>query len=66
MDISNNLGDSKSLITHPQTTTHRAISEEERQAIGVTPGLVRLSVGLEGVEDLKADFSQALGSNCGG
>lgn len=60
VDISNNLGDSKSLITHPQTTTHRAISDEERAAIGVTPGLVRLSVGLEGVGDLKGDFSQAL------
>jgi len=60
VDISNNLGDSKSLITHPETTTHRAISDEERAAIGVTSGLVRLSVGLEGVEDLKADFTQAL------
>ncbi len=60
VDISNNLGDSKSLITHPQTTTHRAISEDERQQIGVTPGLARLSVGLEGIEDLKADFTQAL------
>ncbi len=62
VDISNNLGDSKSLITHPQTTTHRAISDEERAAIGVTPGLVRLSVGLEGVVDLKGDFTQALRS----
>ncbi|ANK82699.1 MAG: O-succinylhomoserine sulfhydrylase [Rhizobiales bacterium NRL2] len=60
VDISNNLGDSKSLITHPETTTHRAISEEERRRIGVTPGLVRLSVGLENVDDLKRDFSQAL------
>lgn len=64
VDISNNLGDSKSLITHPETTTHRAISDVERAAIGVTSGLVRLSVGLEGIEDLKADFTQAL-TNCG-
>ncbi|WP_416899813.1 MAG: O-succinylhomoserine sulfhydrylase [Minwuia sp.] len=64
VDISNNLGDSKSLITHPETTTHRAISDAECAAIGVTPGLVRLSVGLEGLEDLKADFTQAL-TNCG-
>ena len=60
VDISNNLGDSKSLITHPETTTHRAISEEDRRRIGVTSGLVRLSVGLENVEDLKRDFTQAL------
>ncbi|WP_417514165.1 O-succinylhomoserine sulfhydrylase [Minwuia sp.] len=64
VDISNNLGDSKSLITHPQTTTHRAISDQERAAIGVTAGLVRLSVGLEGIDDLKADFTQAL-AGCG-
>lgn len=66
VDISNNLGDAKSLITHPQTTTHRAISDDERAAIGVTAGLVRLSVGLEGVADLKADFTQALLGACGG
>lgn len=60
VDISNNLGDAKSLITHPETTTHRAIAEEDRRRIGVTPGLVRLSVGLEAVDDLKADLTQAL------
>lgn len=60
VDISNNLGDAKSLITHPETTTHRAIAEEDRRRIGVTPGLVRLSVGLEALDDLKADLTQAL------
>jgi O-succinylhomoserine sulfhydrylase len=60
IDISNNLGDSKSLITHPTTTTHRAMSEEDRDRIGITDGMLRLSVGLENAEDLKADISQAL------
>ncbi|GAA3701936.1 O-succinylhomoserine sulfhydrylase [Gordonia hankookensis] len=61
VDISNNLGDSKSLITHPATTTHRAMGPEGRASIGVTDSVVRLSVGLEGVEDLLADLDQALG-----
>lgn len=60
IDISNNLGDSKSLTTHPTTTTHQRLSEEDRLALGITPGLVRLSVGLEDVEDIKEDLAQAL------
>jgi O-succinylhomoserine sulfhydrylase len=60
IDISNNLGDAKSLITHPATTTHRRLSPEARAHIGVTEGMVRLSVGLEDVEDLKSDLDQAL------
>lgn len=60
IDISNNLGDSKSLVTHPTTTTHRAISAEDRAMIGISDGMLRLSVGLENPEDLKSDFSQAL------
>ncbi len=60
IDISNNLGDSKSLITHPATTTHRAMGPEGRAAIGLTDGVVRLSVGLEDVEDLMADLARAL------
>ncbi|MEI9890110.1 MAG: PLP-dependent transferase [Caulobacteraceae bacterium] len=48
MDISNNLGDAKSMATHPWTTTHRSTPEEERLAIGLTDGCLRLSVGLEG------------------
>ena len=60
IDISNNLGDAKSLINHPATTTHQRISEEERAHLGISPGLVRLSVGLEDVEDVKDDLAQAL------
>ncbi len=60
IDISNNLGDAKSLICHPSTTTHQRLTEEEREQVGITPGFVRLSVGLESVKDLKADLDQAL------
>ena len=60
IDISNNLGDTKSLLTHPTTTTHQKLSEEARAALGVTPGLLRLSVGLEDAEDLCEDLEQAL------
>jgi O-succinylhomoserine sulfhydrylase len=60
VDISNNLGDSKSLITHPATTTHRRLGPEGRARVGITDGLVRLSVGLEDVADLQADLAQAL------
>ncbi|MFS0718049.1 O-succinylhomoserine sulfhydrylase [Arthrobacter sp. 1P04PC] len=60
VDISNNLGDSKSLITHPATTTHRAMGPEGRAAIGLSDGVVRLSVGLEDPEDLIRDLGQAL------
>ena len=60
IDISNNLGDSKSLITHPATTTHQRLSPEERAMMGIEDGLIRLSVGLEDVEDLKEDLERAL------
>jgi O-succinylhomoserine sulfhydrylase len=60
IDISNNLGDAKSMATHPATTTHRSVPEAERLAMGLTPGYVRLSVGLEGQADLVRDFSRAL------
>ena len=62
IDISNNLGDAKSLITHPATTTHQRLKPEERAELGIGEGLVRLSVGLEDPEDLKEDLSQALGA----
>ncbi len=58
--ISNNLGDAKSIATHPATTTHQRLSPETRAALGITPGLVRLSVGLEDPDDLIADLRQAL------
>jgi O-succinylhomoserine sulfhydrylase len=58
--ISNNLGDAKSLVTHPATTTHQRFTPEQRAAMGVGDGLVRVSVGLEHAEDLAADLEQAL------
>ncbi len=58
--ISNNLGDAKSIATHPATTTHQRLSEEQRAALGIGPGLVRLSVGLEDTDDLVADVIGAL------
>jgi O-succinylhomoserine sulfhydrylase len=60
VDISNNLGDAKSMATHPSTTTHRSMSEDERREIGLTEGWVRMSVGLEGAGDLTRDVSRAL------
>ncbi len=60
IDISNNLGDSKSLATHPATTTHMRVGAEERARLGITDGTVRLSVGLEDVADIIDDLSEAL------
>jgi len=58
--ISNNLGDAKSIVTHPATTTHQRLAEERRAELGITPGLVRVSVGLEDMDDLVADLLAAL------
>jgi O-succinylhomoserine sulfhydrylase len=60
VDISNNLGDVKSLAVHPSTTTHRSMTEEQRAEVGVTEGCVRLHVGLEGLGDLSRDLGRAL------
>jgi O-succinylhomoserine sulfhydrylase len=60
VDISNNLGDAKSLMTHPASTTHRNIGEEARAMMGITDGMLRLSVGLEDVDDLIGDLKQAI------
>ena len=60
IDISNNLGDSKSLITHPATTTHRRLTPEARAAVGITDGVLRVSVGLEDVHDIIDDLTRAL------
>jgi O-succinylhomoserine sulfhydrylase len=60
ISISNNLGDTKSLATHPATTTHMRIGAEERARLGITDGTVRLSVGLEDVQDLIEDLQRAL------
>ncbi len=62
IDISNNLGDAKSLITHPATTTHRNIGPEARAMMGISDGALRLSVGLEDVDDLIGDLKQAMGA----
>ena len=61
VDISNNLGDSKSLACHPASTTHMNLSQAERDALGITDGHIRLSVGLEDAGDIIADLEQALG-----
>ena len=60
IDISNNLGDAKSLICHPYTTTHQRLTPEQKAEVGITDGFVRLSVGLENADDLIADLGQAL------
>lgn len=55
-----NLGDTRTIATHPASTTHSSLTEEERQAVGILPGLVRISVGLENVDDIISDIDQAL------
>src|SRR5258708_34303835 len=62
MSIPANLGDTKSTITHPASTTHGRISPEAREAAGVVEGLLRVSVGLESVADIKADLQNGLGA----
>jgi len=62
IDISNNLGDSKSLITHPASTTHRRLAPDVQAEMGITPSVIRLSVGLEHVDDLMKDLTQAFKS----
>lgn len=60
--ISNNLGDAKSIVTHPATTTHQRLTDENKVELGITPGLLRLSVGLEHAEDLIEDIRNAFGN----
>ncbi|MEO0403187.1 MAG: O-succinylhomoserine sulfhydrylase [Pseudomonadota bacterium] len=60
--ISNNLGDAKSILTHPATTTHQRLPQDQKDALGITPGLVRMSVGIEDTDDLIGDILQALES----
>jgi O-succinylhomoserine sulfhydrylase len=59
--ISNNLGDAKSIVTHPATTTHQRLKPEDRAELGITDGTVRLSVGLEYADDIAGDLVSALG-----
>jgi len=60
LSVTANLGDTRSIASHPASTTHSKLTDEERAAVGITPGLIRISVGLEKVEDIIADISQAL------
>lgn len=60
LSMTNNLGDSRTIASHPASTTHSKLTEEERQSVGITPGLIRLSVGLEHPDDILADILQAL------
>ncbi|MGB1649027.1 MAG: PLP-dependent transferase, partial [Cycloclasticus sp.] len=62
ISITANLGDVKSMITHPSTTTHGRLTEEERAKAGITDSLVRLGVGLENIEDIKVDINRGLAS----
>ncbi len=64
IDISNNLGDAKSLACHPASTTHMNLTQKERDALEITDGHIRLSVGLEHSDDLIADLEQALQAAC--
>ena len=59
LSLSSNLGDTRTIVTHPTSTTHSKLKEEERMAVGITPGLIRVSVGLEHIEDIIADIDQA-------
>lgn len=61
LSLSANLGDSRTIATHPASTTHSKLTDEERAAVNITPGMVRIAVGLEAVEDIQADIDQALG-----
>ena len=60
LSMTNNLGDSRSIASHPASTTHSKLTEAERLAVGITPGLIRISVGLEHPEDILNDILQAL------
>jgi len=55
-----NLGDTRTIVTHPASTTHSKLSEEEREKVSITPGMIRISAGLEHWEDIKDDIEQAL------
>jgi len=60
LSLSANLGDTRTIATHPASTTHSKLTEEERQSVGITPGLIRISTGLENIDDIIADIKQAL------
>src|SRR5690606_4178252 len=58
--ISNNFADTKSIVTHPATTTHQRLPAEQKARLGITPGLIRVSLGIEAADDILADLRQAL------
>jgi O-succinylhomoserine sulfhydrylase len=58
--LSSNLGDTRTILTHPASTTHSRLSSDEKKAVGITEGLIRISVGLEHIDDIKADLAQAM------
>ena len=60
--MTNNLGDTRTIASHPASTTHSKLSEAERAAVGITPGLIRLSVGLEHPDDIVEEILQAIAS----
>lgn len=60
ISLSSNLGDTRTIATHPTSTTHSKLSEEERNLVGINPGLIRISVGLESIDDILADINQAI------
>ncbi|MEO7045552.1 MAG: PLP-dependent transferase, partial [Ferruginibacter sp.] len=60
LSLTANLGDTRSIASHPASTTHAKLTEEERKSVNITPGLIRLSVGLEHVDDILDDILQAL------
>jgi O-succinylhomoserine sulfhydrylase len=60
--LSANLGDTRTIVTHPASSTHSKLSLEERKIVGITDGLIRVSVGLENISDIVEDLSQALNS----
>jgi O-succinylhomoserine sulfhydrylase len=60
LTLTSNLGDTRSIASHPASTTHAKLSDEEKEGVGITPGLIRISVGLENIEDIIADILQAL------
>ena len=60
ISLTNNLGDTRTIASHPASTTHSKLKEEERKAVGITPGLIRISVGLEYIDDIWADIKHAL------
>ena len=62
MSIATNLGDVKTIVTHPATTSHGRLSEDQRQAAGIGQGLIRMAVGLEYMGDVKADLLRGLGT----